>query len=311
VAGLQLSAVQSLPSSQALFCGAWTQALAVVLQLSAVQSIPSLQLGGVPDWQPVALQVSAPLQKLPSSQALFWGVWTQALAVVLQLSAVQAIPSSQLGGMPGRHPRVGLQVSAPLQKLLSLQALFWGVWTQALAVVLQLSAVQSIPSLQLGGVPDWQPVALQVSAPLQKLPSSQALFCGVWTQALAVVLQLSAVQATPSSQLGGVPGRQPAVALQVSAPLQKLPSSQALFCGVWTQALAVVLQLSAVQRIASSQLGGMPGRHPTVALQVSAPLQKLPSSQLGAVPGWQTPLTQVSTPLQAFPSLQSAFVAQP
>src|SRR5947199_319958 len=130
---------------------------------------------------------------------------------------------------------------------------------QALAVVLQLSAVQAIPSSQLGGVPATQARnAVEDAAPLQKWPSSQSLFCGVWTQALAVVLHMSAVKEMPSSLLGGVPATQPGVALQVSAPLQKWPSSQRLFCGVWTQALAVVLQLSAVQAIPSSQLGGVP-----------------------------------------------------
>src|SRR6266699_3024788 len=51
-----------------------------------------------------------------------------------------------------------------------------GVCTQALAAASQLSAVQVLPSLQVGGVPARQvpPATSHVSAPLQKSPSSQS-----------------------------------------------------------------------------------------------------------------------------------------
>src|SRR5262245_4779664 len=53
---------------------------------------------------------------------------------------------------------------------------------------------------------------------------------GVWTQPLCVS-QESTVQALPSSQLRGEPGRQAPVPLQTSPPVQALPSSQAAPAG--------------------------------------------------------------------------------
>src|SRR5437899_821624 len=53
-----------------------------------------------------------------------------------------------------------------------------GVCTHAFAVASQLSAVQVLPSLQVGGDPDRQAplVESHVSAPLQTAPSSQSAF---------------------------------------------------------------------------------------------------------------------------------------
>jgi exodeoxyribonuclease-3 len=144
----------------------------------------------------------------------------------LQLSAVQALPSSQkLGGSAVCvHPVAGEQLSA-VQALLSSQLTV--EWTHPVAG-LQLSVVQALLSSQkLGGsVVCTHPLAgLQLSA-VQALPSSQKLGgSGVFTHPVAA-LQLSAVQALPSLQLSGVPGTHCAVAAShVSTPLQALPSS--------------------------------------------------------------------------------------
>jgi len=75
------------------------------------------------------------------------------------------------GGVPARQPRAASQVSAPLHHSPSLQAASLGVWSHASVVSLHESTVQPTPSLQLGGVPGWQPsVTLQVSVPLQNRP---------------------------------------------------------------------------------------------------------------------------------------------
>ena len=53
-----------------------------------------------------------------------------------------------------------------------------------------------------------------------KLPSSML------SQLSVATLQLSIVHASPSSQLGGVPARQPCASSQISTPSQKTPLSQ-------------------------------------------------------------------------------------
>ena len=69
-----------------------------------------------------------------------------------------------------------------------------------------VSVVQTLPSLQLGGVPARQPlVGSQVSAPLQNCPSPQTALSGVWVHVSAASSQASTVHAIPSLQFGGVP----------------------------------------------------------------------------------------------------------
>lgn len=94
----------------------------------------------------------------------------------------------------------------------------------------QLSVVQALPSSRDGGAPALHtPEALQVSAPLQKFPSAQVTpaATGSWRTPVAG-LQLSVVHGLPSSTVGGVPAAQDADALQVSEPLQRFPSEQAV-----------------------------------------------------------------------------------
>src|SRR5712691_11873134 len=133
-----------------------------------VHATPSLQ-GGVPGRQPpVGSQVSTPLQNCPSSHAALLGVWSQESVCSLQESRVQAMPSSQLGGVAGTQAVHGSQVSTPLQYSPSSHAELLGVWSQESVCSLQESRVQAMPSSQLGGVPGTHPaVGSQVSTPLQ------------------------------------------------------------------------------------------------------------------------------------------------
>jgi hypothetical protein len=69
--------------------------------------------------------------------------------------------------------------------------------------------------------------------------------------------------------------------LQVSLVVQASPSSQAATLFVFRQPVAGS-QLSSVQRLPSSQLGGAPPTH-APALQVSLVVQASPSSQAAAL----------------------------
>ena len=148
-----------------------------------------------------------PLQRLPSLHAVplatatFWhpvdGV---------QLSVVQGLPSLQLGVEPAAQAPLW-QVSVPLQALPSLQDVPFatgGFW-QTPAV--QTFEVQEFPSAQ--------------SLPLSqgRQPAMGALLQPV------LALQVSVVQALPSSQSGVEPAAQ-APLWQVSVPLQAFPSLQ-------------------------------------------------------------------------------------
>jgi hypothetical protein len=295
---------------------------------------------GVPGSQvPPELQVSAPLQTLPSEQLVpaATGVCFTPL-VGSQASVVQGLPSSMVRGVPGSQVPPELQVSAPLQTLLSEQLVpaATGVCFTPF-VGSQASVVQGLPSSTVRGVPGWQvPLKLQVSAPLQTLPSEQLVPAAtlVWVTPFTGS-QASVVQGLPSSTVRGVPGWQVPLELQVSVPLQTLPSEQLVPVVTFVCVTPVVgSQASVVQGLPSSTVGGVPGSHVPLELQVSAPLQTLPSEQLvpaatfvwvtpfmgsqasvvqglpsstvRGVPGWQVPLElQVSAPLQTLPSGQA------
>jgi hypothetical protein len=89
-------------------------------QLSVVQTLPSSHVRGVPAVQTPAWQVSAPLQTLPSAQAvpLSTGVLLQPVTG-LQLSVVQTLPSLQLSAVPAVQVPLW-QVSTPSQTSPSL-----------------------------------------------------------------------------------------------------------------------------------------------------------------------------------------------
>ena len=140
--------VQELPSLQGRALLACTQPV-VALQLSSVQTLPSSQLGAGPPTHRPALQVSFSVHAFPSLQAALLLVWAQPVDG-LQVSSVQSLPSSQLGATPPMHCPP-LQVSLVVQALPSLQATWLAVWTQPLAGS-QLSSVQGLPSSHEIGV---------------------------------------------------------------------------------------------------------------------------------------------------------------
>jgi hypothetical protein len=162
--------VQASPSLHAAVLLAFTQPVAGT-QESVVQILPSLQFGGAPPTQAPPLQVSAVVQAFPSSQAavlvVFWQPSTGS-----QVSSVQTLPSSQFSGEPPTQTPL-LQVSTVVQVSPSSQAavllVFWQPSTGS-----QVSSVQTLPSLQLGGGPPLQTPPPQVSPVVQASPSSQA-----------------------------------------------------------------------------------------------------------------------------------------
>src|SRR5438445_3150813 len=121
----------------------------------------------------------------------------------------------------------------------------------------------------------------QMSAVVQKSPSSHGAVLGVRTHPVAG-LQESSVQTFPSSQFrGGPPTHRPPA--QVSAVVQVFPSSQGAVFGVFTQPLAG-LQESSVHAFPSSQLRAAPTQHPPA--QPSPAVQAFPSSQRPAFDAW-------------------------
>ena len=192
---LQLSVVQTLPSSQRLSFATFLQPVCGS-QLSAVQAKPSSQVLGLPPLQLPPLQFSPTVQTSPSSQApvlaryaqpfavkqkstVHWlpssqsaslVVWLQPV-VPLQLSAVQAKPSSQLCRLPLQMPAVHLspavQASLSLQTALSLAPMY----LQPLAGS-HKSLVHTLLSLQVIALPWHLPLA-HASPLVQALPSLQ------------------------------------------------------------------------------------------------------------------------------------------
>src|SRR5213078_4013955 len=304
------------------------------LQVSlVVQALPSSQEGAGPPTHRPPLQASFVVHMLPSLQGAALLVCTQPVAW-LQPSSVQGFPSSQLGvAPPTQFPP--LQASLVVHALPSLQGAVLLVWTQPVDG-LQVSSVQRLPSSQLGPAPPTHRPPLQASLVVQALPSVQGSVLLPWRQPV-VGSQLSSVQRLLSLQLSaGPPAQLPW--LQVSLVVQALPSVQGAVLFVCTQPVDG-LQVSSVQTLPSSQLGGAPptqrpplqaslvvqalpslqGRvllactQPVVALQLSS-VQPLPSSQLGAGPPTHRPALQVSFSVHAFPSLQAALLlvwAQP
>src|SRR5438093_394905 len=143
--------VQASPSLHGAVLFLWKQPVAG-LQVSSVQTLPSSQLSAGPPTQPPLLQVSLVVQAFPSLQGAVLALWTQPV-LGLQVSSVQTLPSSQLGARPPTHtppPHRSLRVQAFPS---SHEAVLF-VWTHPV-VGLQLSSVQELPSLQFRGVPGW------------------------------------------------------------------------------------------------------------------------------------------------------------
>src|SRR5262249_26559846 len=123
------------------------------LHESSVHGFPSSQLRAGPPTQVPPLHVSAVVQALPSSQDAVLLVCTQPVAM-LQLSFVQTLPSLQLGGGPPT-PVPALQASLVVQALPSSHGPGTLVCWQPDAGEHE-SAVQTLPSLQLGAGPPTQ-----------------------------------------------------------------------------------------------------------------------------------------------------------
>src|SRR5207247_1180427 len=169
-------------------------------------------------------QASGKVQALASSQGRVLFMCVQPLAG-LQLSVVQTLCSSQLGGGPPTHVPP-LHVSLVVQASPSLHGAVLFVWTQPVAG-LQLSVVHMFPSSQLGAGPPTHVPPLHVSFVVQASPSLHGAVLFVWTQPVAG-LQLSVVQTLWSSQLGGgpptqVPLEQASLVVQALLSLQPEP----------------------------------------------------------------------------------------
>jgi hypothetical protein len=158
--------LQALPSLQAVPLATIGFEQTPAVHTSEVHGLPSAQLALiVQDWHP-------PM-----------GVFVHPLTA-LQASVVQALPSLQLRGVPAAHTPLW-HVSAPSHASPSEHEVPFA--TAALTqpvVVLQLSVVHTLLSLQLRLVPAVQVPFWQVSLPLQTFPSPHEVpfRTGLWVQ---------------------------------------------------------------------------------------------------------------------------------
>jgi hypothetical protein len=276
--------VQEFPSLHAVPSGAGTlpQVPVAGLQLSVVQTSPSSHTTAVPVQVPPT-HWSAVVQRLPSLHAVPFatGMLPQAPVPGLQASVVQALPSSHATAVPVQLPLV--HWSAVVQRFPSLHAVPFAAGTLVQVPVpgLQLSVVQGSASSQTTGVPAQVP-ATHWSPVVQRVPSVQAVpfATGVLAHAPVTGLQPSVVQALPSSQATAVPVQVPPA--HWSAVVQRLPSLHAVpfAAGRLVQVPVPMLQASIVQALPSSQTTGVPVQAPFA--HWSGVVQRLPS--LHAVP---------------------------
>jgi hypothetical protein len=118
------------------------------LQVSAVQGLPSSQLVGPSPVQVPAMHRSI-VQALPSLQTFVWSVtWTHPPFTGSHESSVQGSPSSQVGGGPPTQTP-SLQASFAVQALPSSQDAALGAFMQP-STGSQESSVQGLPSSQSG-----------------------------------------------------------------------------------------------------------------------------------------------------------------
>src|SRR6185369_576328 len=147
-----------------------------------------------------------------------------------------------------------LHVSGAVHELPSLHGAVLLAYWQPLAG-LQVSSVQTLPSLQLRGDAPTQVPPAQVSTRVHALLSLHGAVLFVYSHPLAG-LQTSSVQPLPSSQLSAAPLTH-VPPPQVSATVQALPSSHGTVLFVYSQPLDG-LQVSSVHRLPSLQLSGAP-----------------------------------------------------
>jgi hypothetical protein len=221
----------------------------------------------VPPQAPAA-QTSPLVQALPSSHgAVLFSYWQP--AVGLQLSSVQALPSSQSSAVPSQVPPA--HVSPVVHALPSLQLDVLFVNTQP-EPGSQLSLVQGFASLQAIAVA-MHPTEMWQESAVQEFPSSQ--MTGENTQPLPGS-QESVVQALLSSQGSAEPPWQ-TPPLHESPNVHELPSLQAALLATCTQPVAGS-QESSVHGFPSSQLRGGPLVQ-LVPAHWSPEVQASPSSQ--------------------------------
>ena len=219
--------VQTLPSLHGAVLAVCAQPV-TALQVSSVQTLPSSQFWDAPGTQLPPDQVSLTVHTLPSLHGeVLFTCWQPATAS--HASVVQGLPSSQFSAGPETHAP-DEQTSPTVHTLLSVHGMVLLVNVQPLAAR-QLSEVQTLLSLQVITAPDWQLPPEQMSPLVQALLSVQAVVKLVWRQP-AVASQLSPVHGLLSSQLSVVAPDWHALAAQMSPTVQALLSVQALVLGV-------------------------------------------------------------------------------
>ncbi len=297
------------------------------LQLSAVQGLPSSQLTSAvgTHWPPV--QWSPAVQPLPSVQVAVLASCAQPL-VGVQVPVVQALPSSQFSA-PLAVQLPAWQLSPVVQRLPSSQtAPFAAATCLQPAEVSQESTVHGRPSSQPSVVAYRHVPPEQWSPTVHALPSEQlAVPSGGKKQPLAA-LHLLSVHGLLSSH-ASVPAPAHVPPAQLSPVVHRSPSLHGPMDGLCWQPSAAS-QLSIVHGWASSQPIWLPGVHTEFA-QVSPVVQTLPSSQVAvlarctqpvlalqpssvhglpslqsnALPGWHAPVLHKSPIVQAFPSVHA------
>ena len=216
--------VHALPSSQDLLDKAKVQPLPGA-QLSSVHGLPSLHAKALPGLHAPPAHWSPTVHASPSSHALLLGVCTQPCAL-LQLSAVQPLPSSHGTAVPGRQMPLS-QWSPTVHTLLSLHLPATAPCTQPFPSA-QASVVQGDPSLQksthanvhspsatepqsIGHVAP-SPQTLQVPSP--QVPQSMGQFAALsplsQTQSPHAALQSAGQPPAPPSETSHTPLPQPA-----------------------------------------------------------------------------------------------------
>ena len=312
--GLHRSAVQGLPSSSVGGIEAWQSPLGLHLsaplqaspslqlvpaatgtcctprtesQTSFVQGLASSSVSATPlEHCPSEVQISRPLQTVPSSQADNGGNGVCATPEIgSQVSAVHAFPSFVSGGGPARQTPAPSHASRPSHTVVLSHAVpkLRGVCRTLPSAKSQVSSVQGLPSSSIGGAPLWQdPVGVQTSPPLHAMPSEHAVpgGSGEW-KTPDVGSQVSAVQGFPSSRFGGVPARQIPCASQVSAPSQTVPLEHPKPAGRGEREIpAATSQASTVHGLPSSTSKAAPATHRPTASQLPAARQASAGEQL-------------------------------
>jgi hypothetical protein len=207
--------VQALPSSHAALLAVWVQP-AAKSHVSSVQGLASSQLCGPPGVHAPFAHVSATVHTLPSEHGALLLLLLQPLAS--HVSVVHGLPSSHGAGLVAWHTPAW-HASPVVQLEPSSHGPVAMVLVQPTAGS-HASRVHALASSQFMALPGAQTAALQTSASVQLLPSEHgAPLSKCWQPTLAV--QVSSVQAMPSSQLTGTKPPQ-------APPVHVSPTVQAL-----------------------------------------------------------------------------------